>query len=257
MGERSEVDGLLDWLEASGRALELRVVRAFRRHAQVRHSVHYIDKESGKPREVDVLARFYGSHRTEDRAQLDVVIECKTGKAGSQWVAFRDENASARFLPERDLWLTASQPGKRRRFAEAWNWDPPFVDRVNASSIVTAHDGKDTAHGAVQQLLSAVDGQIEYVRRFEAKTVDRFNEESGTSESWSEREAGVIGIVVTTLPIYLADLDDTNSPRVEPVDIVAVPQGRADPAASARVFIARESALQRIARDLNKLAERL
>lgn len=257
MGERSEADALLKWLEESGRALELRVMRAFRQHAQVRHAVYYKDREGGKPREIDVVARFRGSRRRDEEPQLDVVVECKTGKPGSQWVAFRDEWTPARFPPDEDAWLTASEPGTKGRFADAWDWEPPFTNRVNVSSIVTAHDGRDTAHGAVQQLLSAVTGQIEHVRRHEEKPVGSFNESTGESVAWSAVEAGVMGIVITTVPLYVADLDDDNAPRVTPVEIAAVPTAWQDHGGPARVFIAHETALHRVVTDLGKAAGRL
>jgi hypothetical protein len=203
------------------------------------------------------MARFHGSRRGDWQPQLDVVVECKTGKPGSQWVAFRDESKPARFPPDQDAWLTASEPATKSRFADAWEWRPPFTDRVNVSSIVTAHDGKDSAHGAIQQLLSAVDGQIEHVRRHEEKPAHSFNESTGESVSWSALEAGVLGMVITTVPIYVADLDENNSPRVAPVEIVAVPTGRPERGGPARIFVASETALHRIVADLHKATERL
>jgi hypothetical protein len=219
--------------------------------------VYYADRESGKSREIDLVARFHGSPRGDGQSQLDVVVECKTGKPGSQWVAFRDESTPARFPPDRDAWLTATEPATKTRFADAWEWRPPFTDRVDVSSIVTAHDGKDTAHAAVQQLLSAIDGQIEHVHRHEEKPVERFNESTGQSVSWSAVEAGVLGMVITMVPIYVADLDESNSPQVTPVEIVAVPTGRQERGGPARVFVANETALHRIVTDLHRAAERL
>jgi hypothetical protein len=256
MGERSEADALLKWLEESGLALELRVMRAFRQHAQVRHAVYYADREGGKPREMDLVARFHGSRRRDQNPQLDVVVECKTGKPGSQWVAFRDE-WTRRVSHDEDAWVTAAEPSTKRRFAHAWEWEPPFTERVNVSSIVTAHDGRDTVHGAVQQLLSAVAGQIGHVRRHEEKPVSRFNESTGEDVAWSALEAGVIGIVITTVPLYVADLGEDNAPRVTPVELVAVPTGWQERGGPGRVFVAHETALQRVVTDLHKAAERL
>lgn len=257
MGERSETEGLLQWLEESGRALELRVLRAFRRHAEARHAVYHRDQESGKPREVDVMARFHGSRGGVSRPHFDVVVECKTGKPGSQWVAFRDESTPARFPPAKDLWLAPSEPGRKTSFEGAWDWRPPFSDRVNVSSIVTAHDGRDSAHAAVQQVLSAVEAQIDHVRRHEVQSAQRVDQSSGAITTWSTTEVGVMGLVVTTVPIYVAELGDDNSPRVTPVEVVAVPTGWEAPAGPVWVFIARETALRTTVSDLSKAAERL
>lgn len=257
MGGMGEVESLLKWLEESGRALELRTIRAFRRYADVQHSVYYADKRSGKVRESDVLARFYGSRGGDRLAHLDVVVECKTGKPGSQWVAFLDGTSPSRFGPEQDAWVTAREPAKvgRDRFAEAWKWYPPLTERVNASSIVTAHDGRDTAHAAIEQCLSAVDGQIEYVVVNEDEPYYRQDEKTGIEQRWSTIDAGVLGLVITTVPMFVADLDEDNSPRVRPVEIVAVPSRRQS--SPERIFVANETALIRIVMELHKAAERL
>lgn len=256
MGDKDEAEGLVQWLEESGRALELRVMRAFRRHARVEHSVYYTDPNTGKSREVDVVARFYGPPR-ENQSHLDVVVECKTGKAGSQWVAFADDFTPARFPASDDAWLTPVRPGAKSRFEEAWDRRPPAADRVNVSSIVTAHDGKDTVHAAVQQLLAAVDGQVNYVRQNEMKIADDFDESTGYSVQWSEIEAGVVGIVMTTVPLYVADLDENNAPRVTAVEIVAVRTDREGPSGLSRLLIAQETALDRLVENFHRVAERL
>jgi hypothetical protein len=256
MGGDSEIDGLLKWLEESGRALELRTMRAFRRYAEVQHSVHYADQDSGKVRESDVLARFYGSRGGNRLAHLDVVVECKTGKPGSQWVAFLDGSSPSRFDPDQDAWVTAREPTKGgSRFTEAWKWYPPFTERVNVSSIVTAHDGRATAHAAIQQCLSAVEGQIGYVLGHEDEPYYQQDEATGIEQRWSKIDAGVLGLVITTVPLYVADLDEDNAPRVKPVEIVAVPSSRQ--AGPARVFVANETALNRIVMELHKAADRL
>lgn len=257
MSDGSEADGLLEWLETSGRALELRVIRAFRRAAQVKHSVYYEDSESGKSREADVIARFHGTPRQGGPPQLDVVVECKTGKPGSKWVAFRDGSSPSHFYPNEDLWLTATKPGVKSRFEDAWEWRPPLTDRVNASSIVTAHDGKDSAHDAVQQLVSAVSGQAEYVRRNDVRQSQSFDETAQQTFAWSEPEAAVLGLVITTLPIYVAELGGDDIPQVQPVELVAVSNGRPQQAGPTRVFVAREAALPRIVTELQRAAERL
>lgn len=256
MGGEGEIDGLLKWLEESGRALELRTIRAFRRYAEVQHSVHYADQHSGKVRESDVLARFYGSRGGDRLAHLDVVVECKTGKPGSQWVAFLDGTSPLRFNPDQDAWVTAREPAKGgSRFAEAWKWYPPFTERVNASSIVTAHDGRDTAHAAIEQCLSAVDGQIEYVVGHEDEPYYRQDDETGIEQRWSTIDAGVLGLVITTVPLFVADLDEDNAPRVKPVEIVAVPSRRQT--SPERIFVANETALNRVVMELHKAADRL
>lgn len=74
--------------------------------------------------------------------------------------------------------------------------------------------------------MSAVDAQIDHVHRYEDESYYRQDEATGIEQRWSNIDAGVLGLVVTTVPIYVADLDEDNTCRVKPVEIVAVPSNR-------------------------------
>ncbi len=76
------IEKVRDWLNTQGFPLEMRAAAAFRTAGfDVMHSTHYLDSETGKQREVDVLAR--------DPDHLGIlgisfVIECKATK--KPWV---------------------------------------------------------------------------------------------------------------------------------------------------------------------------
>ena len=89
------------------------------------------------------------------------------------------------------------------------------------------------------------------------KAVHEFDEEIGQARTWSETEVAVVGIVITTVPIYVADLDEGNTPRVTPVEIVAVRTGREGRSDQARMFVAHETALERIVTDFHNAADKL
>lgn len=71
-----------DWLEGQGYPLEMRVAAAFRQAGfDVRQSDYYTDDESGKAREIDVIA-----NARSDIGYIDVnfIVECKSSK--KPWV---------------------------------------------------------------------------------------------------------------------------------------------------------------------------
>ena len=83
-------DKVAAWVESSGRALEMRVARAFHRvRARVEPSFIYDDVQSGKSREGDALATFEWSSPSGAAMSLEVVVECKHS-IGKPWVAFYD-----------------------------------------------------------------------------------------------------------------------------------------------------------------------
>ena len=71
-----------DWLEAQGFTLEMRTASAFRAAGfEVRQSSHYLDSETGKGREIDVLARDPDILGVVD---ITFIVECKSSK--KPWV---------------------------------------------------------------------------------------------------------------------------------------------------------------------------
>lgn len=92
MNDADLPDRLATWLESSGRALELRTARLFRRTPGVRRteqSLAYDDLVSGQQREGDVLGVYHWL--TPNLAvSVEVAVECKAGE-DHPWVAFYDE----------------------------------------------------------------------------------------------------------------------------------------------------------------------
>jgi hypothetical protein len=67
-----------EWLEKSGFTLEMRAAAAFQAAGfEVRQCDHYIDPESGKAREIDVIARDPDSYGIID---ITFVVECKASE---------------------------------------------------------------------------------------------------------------------------------------------------------------------------------
>jgi len=82
-------DKVREWLEGEGFPLEMRTAAAFRSAGfEVRQSSYYLDPESGKGREIDVVAT---DPDTLGLVQIHVVIECKSGK--TPWILLTSEDA--------------------------------------------------------------------------------------------------------------------------------------------------------------------
>lgn len=87
------IDSVRQWLETQGFPLEMKVAAAFR-HAgfEVRQSSHYMDPETGKGREIDVLATdpdFRGV------VEIHFAIECKSSK--KTWVLLASEHTLEKY----------------------------------------------------------------------------------------------------------------------------------------------------------------
>jgi hypothetical protein len=98
-------DGVRRWLDTSGRALELRVARQFRRlgNAAVEQSRAYNDVQTAKQREPDVVARFEWTGLNSVPCSLAVAVECKSSK-GNPWVAFLSDSPAPQ-LNDLDAWV--------------------------------------------------------------------------------------------------------------------------------------------------------
>jgi len=71
-----------DWLDAQGFTLEMRTASAFRAAGfEVRQSSHYIDPETGKGREIDVIATDLDVLGV---VAINFIVECKSSK--KPWV---------------------------------------------------------------------------------------------------------------------------------------------------------------------------
>lgn len=82
------IDGVKKWLEGGGFPLEMHVAAAFRKAGfEVRQSSHYVDAETGKGREIDVLAKdpdFIGI------IDIYFAIECKSSQ--KPWLLLASED---------------------------------------------------------------------------------------------------------------------------------------------------------------------
>jgi hypothetical protein len=89
------IDKVREWLESQGFPLEMRVAAAFREVGfQVRQSSHYLDSETGKAREIDVLATDPDDFML-GIVEIHFVIECKATR--KPWVLLSSPDTLARY----------------------------------------------------------------------------------------------------------------------------------------------------------------
>jgi len=169
MGDAEELPTkIAKWLKDSGRDLELQVARAARSAgALTAQSVPYVDRDTGKAREADVLAEFAGH-----TAAVTILTECKKA-AGKQWVAFPHDEGRISSQPIQHHAVIDPKDFIRVHLLEqAWQASDSIFgpEPAIAAALVDADIGKnaserdkdantlDTASRALRQCLSAARG---------------------------------------------------------------------------------------------------
>lgn len=234
-----------DWVERSGRALELRTARVLKAAGAdvVQMSRRYEGTTTEQHREMDVFAAFAWRAAPGVNAQLRVSIECKSSK-DKPWVAFRDDWS----FPQHDLFEGSfifkhgSYVGLTKPLEDLWKGLPPFSPTYTMAHVATAElgsrksgDGRNTAHDALRQAMSgAIALQAEYIK---------------SQGSMTKKAHLVIAAVVTAAPLFTCHLDDNGHVITEQVEKFAVWEPRRD-GRPTLVFVVSESALPQFANEV-------
>ena len=248
MGGEELLQRLSEWVEISGRALELRTARTFRERRCVRQlnqSVAYEDPVTKQQREGDVLAVF--RYVVDQLAvSVDVAVECKAAKE-HPWVAFYDDQ---RFVPDlAQLWFLHGGTWSTDELAglvQQWLGATALsTDRV-ATHAVSAFgkDGKNFVHDAVQQAMSFA--------RARAKINNRY---VGDPDDLALAKAA-LPVVVTQAPLFTCELTPDGQVCLESVDRfdVWLPSSREG---RGRVYVRSETAMSDMVDDLSAICQRL
>jgi len=154
-------DRVQKWLETQGYPLEMRAASIFRAAGfQVVQSDTYVDKESGKSREIDLVC----SHDEPGGiASAKIVVECKSGE--KPWIVFSSSHVLEgrnRFFVYADLsqglrsaLLKCEYDLVRRKLA--WIEKP---DRTGYSVVQAFKQNEDEAYGVAQALVKAARAQL-------------------------------------------------------------------------------------------------
>jgi hypothetical protein len=249
------ISKLLQWVEGSGRAIELRGERTLRDGgAGVRSSVSYIDVVTKLARETDVVADFGWVERLDAATgdlpcSLTAVVECKSSKK-HPWVAFAGGGQRAD-IDSLDDWLSfahAPYTPVSDRLPRVWVGEEPFTIAKPATHVVAARLGQakddstesNPAGDAVRQVLAAAEGlRMEYINR----------------QAREKRGLFIAPVVVTAAPLFTCHLADDSSIDLQPTDRVDVWGYRAD-GRRARVYVMTETHLSTSAHQLQLQAMR-
>lgn len=239
---------LEQWLETSGRALELRTARMFRGQPSARiimQSMAYEDVNTKQQREGDVLAVYHWI-ATELAVAVEVATECKSAKA-NPWVAFYDDR---HWVPDKlQYWcLTAGEwpSDYLERFVGAWHKSATLAtDRVATHAVsALGKDSNNQCQDAARQALSFATARGQAPTRY-----------SGDPEELTCVKA-VLPVVVTAAPLFTCELANDG-------EVVLTPVERFDmwihPATyeRRRVYVRSEAGLKEMADALHQLRLRL
>jgi hypothetical protein len=202
---------VLDWVETSGRALELRVARTWKQvgQAEVQPAFNYQDTVTGLARESDVVAKCPWTGMDDVPCTITVAVECKSSTK-HPWVAFYADDADDPGRGPSDLqnWAVfAHGPfvGITEPLAGRWTGQEPFATSSVASHVAAAftNEGRNPADEAVRQALSCA----------AAIRSDYIN-------SQSTRRVGlvILAAVVTAAPLLACRLNSDGEVQLRRVD---------------------------------------
>lgn len=241
MTDEGLIRSVLQWLETSGRALELRVARTLRQVglADVQPAFSYLDTVTGRARESDVVAGFPWTGMQGVPCTITVAVECKSS-TNHPWVAFHaDLPVEPPGLQQWAVFAHGPFVGITEPLAKRWAGCYPFTMSPAASHVVAAHAGdRNPAGDAARQALSCAAAiRHDYIR------------------DQASRKVGLVCLaaVVTTAPLLTCCLDDAGAPVVEEVDEFDV-WGYGSDGARHRVYVRSERSLPHFADSLRQRA---
>lgn len=150
------ISSVRTWLEDQGFPLEMRVAAAFQKFEfEVTQSSFYVDPESEKAREIDVIARAPDALGVID---IEFVVECKS--SDKPWVLLCSPETVVGFSRIRAFGVLSAQA--RAALAERISdliqqW--PWLDKKGTVgySLRQAHSGTDVAYAASMSVAKACD----------------------------------------------------------------------------------------------------
>ncbi len=236
---------LLQWVEESGRALELRVARAFTAQGgakYVRQSVPFQDPNvPSTTREGDVLA---GYHWIANGLSITVeaIIECKSGQ-GHPWVAFFD-----------DMWVRPDKPDELATIGGEWPKEDlnALAAAISKSGVLRTVEmpthalsamGKDS----VNSVMDAARQAVSFARSRSTVAASFADDPKGTMPV-----AASIPIVITEAPLFTCRLSESGEIELEEAERFDV-WVRTSQYSRVRVLITTETKGRELAAEFSRL----
>lgn len=246
------IDKLYQWLEDSGRALELRAVRSLvgTPGCRLAHPAYqYEDGVTRKQREGDVMALFGGPNLSRTLStSFRLAVECKSG-SDKPWIAFYDRRRSTHPAKLNDWWLPCGKDWTedlRVKVVRAFEWENGLLTDRLASHTASAL-GKESINSAQDAVMQAMS--------FARALADR-GPLTIVRDNASTVLGGVMPVVVTQAPLFACELGHDSQPTLTPVDRfdVSVQFGKSP---RRRVYVVSEAGLAKFAGSLGRALDRV
>lgn len=243
---------LYQWLEDSGRALELRAARSLVGTPGCRLALpayQYEDGVTKKQREGDVMALFGGPNLSRTlTTSFRLAVECKAG-SDKPWIAFYDQRRSTHPAKLNDWWLPCGKDWTedlRVKVVGAFEWENGLLTDRLASHTVSAL-GKESINSAQDAAMQA----MSFARALADKgTLTHAGDNASTVLG------GVMPVVVTQAPLFECELGHNSQPTLTPVERfdVSVQFGKSP---RRRVYVVSEEGLAKFAGSLGRALDRV
>ncbi len=246
------MDKLYQWLEDSGRALELRAARSLVGTPGCRMALPAYQYEDGltqKQREGDVMALFGGPNLSRTLStSFRLAVECKSGR-DKPWIAFYDQRRSMHPAKLNDWWLPCGKDWTEDlhvKVVGAFEWENGLLTDRLASHTVSAL-GKESINSAQDAVMQA----MSFARALAEKGALTL-----VGDNTSTVLGGVMPVVVTQAPLFACELGHDNQPTLTAVERfdVSVQFGKSP---RRRVYVVSEAGLAKFARSLGRALDRV
>lgn len=260
-------EALRDWAEESGRALELRVARAFVKAGadDVVMSRRYRGDQTTEPREIDVLAEFRAGPESGPHYSLYVVVECKHSPK-NPWIGFlQDHQEPGGDKVEPHIIRHRSVTDRPEdEWEDIWTEYAPFHLGYPASHMTDGHGDMGNGSKHRPNSSTAINQAVSGARGIARELSDRFEYQpklietrkgGGTRGESDESAFWVLAVAVTANKIYSCQLDGHGEVNIAERDEMTV---RVDvPTRGTRkAFVLQEDAVLQFARDLREMMDR-
>lgn len=239
--EKTLTEKIAEWLNLQGYPLEMRVASALRNSGfLVQHSTYYIDPETSKSREIDIIST---RHDQYGMVQIHFVIECKSSK--KPWILFSAEYTQEGLNPLQELAITSERASEfitdnAQSLYDSLAWVAK-KGRVGYSMTQAFTEGQDTPYEAI---LSAVKASVSlYIK----------NE---NQEIWKIPFLFAFPVIITASPLYECFLDKDGSMQIQEIHEGSLYfDGKIGNFTGTCIRVISESALERFKNDIDGISE--
>lgn len=190
-----------DWLKKQGYPLEMQVASMLRgNNFCVRQATHYLDVETGKSREVDVLAT---DADPLGMAEIHFVVECKAGN--KPWILFT--SADTLYNYNRFFALGILSDGARRVLAEK------KFDELEEALCWLGKDGR-IGYNITEAFTNRTDN-TSHAQNTVVKSCTFLLEDN---EGWTPPLIFAFPAIVISAPLFECFLDEDGEVRLSPID---------------------------------------